>query len=334
MAIDTVQTNEFNAPADSGILDARAEQAGLAEIAVLDNFGRAKADWESLERSGISTPYQRHAWLAPWFTHIGERNAVEPLIVIGRDHAGKPALILPLGVRRHAGVRIASWPSGKHVNYNLDLFSPNCMRQMTGDTLADIFETLRHEARIDVLSLINQPAQWAGIANPLMALPHQPSPSVAYALPLEKGFDAIYAERRSASTRKKLRRYERQIAKEFGDCVIAPSGRGGRGQIGAGRVLCTEVAARLQDRHQSNIFAQPGVMDFYRALARESIGRQEPLLGHLLARCRRPDRRDMGRHGAAPLTERHHEFVLRDPVRPLPCGRYPAPPCDRRGLRL
>jgi len=63
-------------------------------------------------------------------------------------------------------------------------------------------------ARVDALALTNQPHAWGLRANPLAALPHQPSPSFAYSGSLAVDLSSALSNKE----RKKLRASERRLA--------------------------------------------------------------------------------------------------------------------------
>lgn len=75
-----------------------------ADVAVV------RADWLALEASGRLTPFQRHAWCAPWYNSVSHAGLAEPLIVLVRDaRDGAPLALLPLARFRHRLGRVAGF---------------------------------------------------------------------------------------------------------------------------------------------------------------------------------------------------------------------------------
>ncbi len=64
----------------------------------------------------------------------------------------------------------------------------------------------------DLLVLVNQPQAWGGCGSPFAALPHQESPSAAYATALTADAERLFAEKLSSDARKKLRKKEAKLA--------------------------------------------------------------------------------------------------------------------------
>jgi CelD/BcsL family acetyltransferase involved in cellulose biosynthesis len=65
--------------------------------------------------------------------------------------------------------------------------------------------------RPDVFFLLNQPLEWNGSRNPLIALPRQESPSFAYKAQVGSNAEAFFATKLSKDTRKKLRKKEARL---------------------------------------------------------------------------------------------------------------------------
>lgn len=262
---------------EDGAEDAAVEGQMIASVATHSGFAEAEGVWRDFEQHAVMTAYHRFDWLEAWHRHIGAPKGIEPLIVVARTASGMPALIWPLGVRTVGAARVASWLGGKLVNYQFGLYARTAGESLDRAELMPVMAHLREKAGIDALSLRNQPHEWRGLANPLLDLPHQPSPSFAYSVALDPDFEALYASLRSGSTRKKLRRSERRLAEEFGCCTL----RRPKTTDDLDRVLDTfflQKSERMRERHITNVFAEPGVMGLFRELAQRSIGSEAALL--------------------------------------------------------
>lgn len=249
----------------------------VASVTAYTDFAAAETIWRDFEQSAVMTAYHRFDWLDAWYRHVGQRAGIEPLIVVGRAESGAPSLLWPLGVRTVGTARVASWLGGKLANYQLGLYDATAAGRLDRTGLMPVMAFLREEARVDALTLHNQPHEWQGLRNPLLELPHQPSPSFAYSLVLEGDFETLYATVRSGSTRKKLRRSERRMADEFGSCTL----RRPKSIDEVDRILDTfflQKSERMREKHITNVFAEPGVMGLFRELAGRSIGMEMPLL--------------------------------------------------------
>ena len=182
----------------------------LARVEVFDSFSAAEPCWRSLERDGAAmTPYQGFDFLSQWHRHAGAPEGITPFIAVGFDRAGKPLLLLPLGIRTVAGLRVAEYLGGKHSNFNFPV-----LRRGSEFNKPGIDAMLPELSRLcDALLLGNQPESWHGVPNPLLLLPHQESPTPASSGALLADFETLMHERSSGNARKKMRKKAESLAK-------------------------------------------------------------------------------------------------------------------------
>ncbi|MEJ8573730.1 GNAT family N-acetyltransferase [Microbaculum marinum] len=256
----------------------QADQAlPVSDIQVYTSYQAAEERWRAFEQGALATPYQRYDWVEAWYRHVGANRGLEPLVVAAAAGGDGTVALWPLVVRSFGPIRVASWPGGKFANYNLGLYDRKMAPALDEPALNAILDRLRDAGRVDALSLRNQPEVWQGIRNPLLNLPNQPSPSFGYSLALRPDFKALYAELRSGSTRKKLRRSENRIESEYGSCTL----RHVETREEVDRIIdafIEQKAERMRERSLPNVFAVPGVMDLFRELAVRGLGTREPLL--------------------------------------------------------
>jgi CelD/BcsL family acetyltransferase involved in cellulose biosynthesis len=240
---------------------ARPEASRIARVDVIDEFGQAGAEWRSLEQSGaFCTPYQRFDLLAAWQRHVGERESVTPFIVIARDRAGKPLLLLPLGVTRANGVRIASFPGGKHATFNMALWDRDFAAGATRAELDVLISGIRAHEKADVLALTRQPRHWLGLQNPFALLPGQPSANDCPLLRMTP--EAPPQSRISNSFRRRLKGKERKLQTLAGYRTHLATD-----DADITRLLdwfFTVKPQRMAAQNLPDVFAAPGVEDFVR----------------------------------------------------------------------
>ncbi len=188
----------------------------IAKVEVYHDPCAVGAAWAELEAAAAASPYQTRGFLIPWLETIGASRGIEPLFVLGKDGQDRAIALLCLGIERHGPFRVAVFLGGKELNFNLGLFRPNA-----AVTPADLRFLLSAAANAlgraapHLFLLQNQPFAWEDIPNPLAFLPHQPSPSFAYATTLGADGEKLLAAKLSKDTRKKLRKKEARLA-EFG----------------------------------------------------------------------------------------------------------------------
>ncbi len=185
--------------------------AAVARVEVFDDFAAAEPHWRALEAgNALATPYQSFDFIRLWHRHIGADAGLSPFLVVGFNARGELLFLWPLGRRPLNGMQAIEFLGGKHINFNIGLWRRDVAARIDADGLRDILGLLRDKA--DIVMLANQPATWAGLANPFALLPNQPSPSFGYSGALMPDFEALYQSRASSSARKKMRRKERLLA--------------------------------------------------------------------------------------------------------------------------
>jgi CelD/BcsL family acetyltransferase involved in cellulose biosynthesis len=192
-------------------MPATAAGSRIARVSVFDSFEAAEPHWRLLEAADCAaTPYQRYDFLQHWARHIGAAQGITPFIVIGFDAGGAPAMLLPLGSRAIAALKVVEFLGGKHCNFNFGIWRRDIAATLTRDDVEQILSKLKTQA--DVLLLANQPERWQGLDNPLGLLPRRPSPSMGYSGALKADFDALMQAEVSSSTRRKIRKKGEHLA--------------------------------------------------------------------------------------------------------------------------
>jgi len=240
----------------------------VARVEIIRDFNAAEPVWRALERSGdVFTPYQRFDFLNAWQSHVGNAEQLAPLIVIARDADDRPLLLLPLGVDRKFGARVARFLGGKHSTFNMPLWRRDFAGAATASDLAAVLEGLRAADAADALALGQQPLRWGEFANPMAQLPHQPSVNDCPVLPLPAG--AAPSDLISNSFRRRLKGKERKLQ-------ALPGYRYYVAQTQADVDRLLEAFFRVKPLRMAaqklpNVFADPGVADFIRGACSASL---------------------------------------------------------------
>lgn len=202
---------EKNTPAWNETAAAGSAPA-FTRFEIFRDFAKVAPLWRAFEADADLTPYQRFDFLNLWQEHIGKKEGVEPLLVAAYGEHDEPLCLLPLGKFTHGPFPVARFLAGKHANYNFGLWRrgasfPRAFAQQLLDALA------KAEPDLAALELHNQPYSWHGAENPLLAFPHQPSPSIGYRLKLGDSGEAVLSRQLTTSYRGRIRGKEKKLAK-------------------------------------------------------------------------------------------------------------------------
>jgi CelD/BcsL family acetyltransferase involved in cellulose biosynthesis len=240
---------------------ARSTTSHIASIDVFGDLGEVEPIWRALEdRQHLSTPYQRFDFLASWQRNVGQRERLVPFIVVARDAARRPLLLLPLALKQESGIRAARFMGAKHATFNMALWNRDFAKAASTLDLEVLVAAVKSQSRIDVLSLHQQPLRWGDLPNPMAMLRHQASVNDCPMTTMEPG--AGPAARVGNSLRRRLKSKERKLQ----------SLRGYRYHVATDdadvrRLLDWFLRVkplRMAEQKLPNVFAEPGVEDFIR----------------------------------------------------------------------
>jgi CelD/BcsL family acetyltransferase involved in cellulose biosynthesis len=158
------------------------------------------AAYRDLVENGIHGPAQAPLWVEQW---AASTNA--DCFVVAVEQAGKPALALALEVVRSGPFRLARFMGGSHANGNFPVVDPSFLKsgQFSAGVLLAAVRTMRPD--VDALVLSRLLPELDSTPNPLLALPHVPSPNIALAASLAGGFEGLLSRVSGKRKRKKHR---------------------------------------------------------------------------------------------------------------------------------
>ncbi|RWM20141.1 MAG: GNAT family N-acetyltransferase [Mesorhizobium sp.] len=244
-----------------------ADQAGLS-VSVAD--GAALATYAELCRSALFAPAQSPAWILNWARYT-EADTV--LATLSTD--GRPVFSLALDVTSSGRFRVARFMGGRHANGNFAAADPIWLTKADGATIGSMLATIaRARPDIDLVALERLLPDLDGIANPLLSLPHFPSPNLSLAVDLAGGFDALLSR---ASGRRRRKRHRSQ-ARKF-EAVGSHRRIEARTADEANRLLDAFFEMkefRFRKMGIANVFGEPEVRAFFRALFVEALSDDRP----------------------------------------------------------
>ncbi len=234
-------------------------------ITIVDRIAAVRDVWQRFQISAATSPHQSFEWVAAWLDRSDEGRAQDVRIVVVSNDAGRCIAILPFGIRRERGCRILEWLGGDQGNYASGLFCREAWDEETAPDFASLWSDIVDRiGSIDVVHLAAQPENISGLANPFAALPHTPAAGSAHWFPLTPDWEAHYNSAFSSSSRRKLRKSERDLATHGALSFAQVEDRQER----------LDVLAWIMDRKRerfaelgiADMFADPGIRRFYRNL--------------------------------------------------------------------
>ena len=237
----------------------------FARVEASCDFAALAEAWQALELTAPASAYQTLRWVRPWAQTVGAAAGIRPLIIAAFDELDRPIALLPLGIVNRGPLRLAEFLGGKDANFTFGLFRPG-----VPFSRADLIAMLREGCakagvRVDAFALVSQPEAWGGVANPLLALAHQPSPSFGYKGKLLADPEACMAKHLSKDARKKLKKKERKLTEAGALSYVAARDRASAQEIMA--AFLAQKAVRMAVMGVADVFAQPAQRQFIQSAA-------------------------------------------------------------------
>jgi CelD/BcsL family acetyltransferase involved in cellulose biosynthesis len=240
-------------------------------LSIHDDLATIESEWRAFERDADCTVFQTFDWVSAWHRHIGVRRNVTPVIVSGRDAAGELLFILPLAIETSGSVRRLTWFASDLGDYNAPLLAVDFSRRIDPagflELWRDIVDRLQSHPgfRYDLIEFEKMPEKVGVQANPMLGLSVVRNPSNAYLTRLSGDWEAFYAAKRSSATRRRDRTKRKRLA-EFGEVrFINPASA--EEAAASFEILMQQKALQFARMGVANLFARPGIPEFFREVA-------------------------------------------------------------------
>jgi CelD/BcsL family acetyltransferase involved in cellulose biosynthesis len=270
----------LSARPNAGVKPARA--AAFVCVDVYDTPAEILTAWRELEEIAPCSSYQTRAFGLAWLATLGKARDITPLFIAAKDAGDRVVALFCLGLEKRGGLTRAIFLGGKESNFNLGLFrSPETFGRADLEMLLRDAAKKLGRAAPDLFVLLNQPYDWGGVGNPCALLPHQASPSYAFATRLPCDAEQYFAAHQSKERRKKLRKKEARLA-EMGELRHLTNAD----QKTAQAIFSAYVAHKVARNETQAIgvdFADPDLKSFYARLSLPTGDRAPALALHALA---------------------------------------------------
>jgi CelD/BcsL family acetyltransferase involved in cellulose biosynthesis len=254
-------------------------------IHIHSDLNTIESEWRRFERVADCTAFQTFDWLATWQRHIGERQGVRPVIVVGHFGDGDIAFIVPLGVERGALARRLCWLGQDLCDYNAPLLARDFSARVTPQAFLAAWHELQLQAscepplRFDWVEFEKMPETVGSQTNPFIYLGVTANPSNAHLTHLGDDWEKFYFAKRSSATRRRDRAKRRHMS-EYGDVrfLSAANAEDARRTLEA---LMEQKSRSLERKGIPDIFAPPGHREFYLELASNPQARHLVHVSHV-----------------------------------------------------
>jgi CelD/BcsL family acetyltransferase involved in cellulose biosynthesis len=249
----------------------RKGDSAVLKATVHLNVTDAIEAYRSACRGAVLSPAQSFAWVSAWVAQTRPDFLVARLALEQSN-----VLAVALEVTQSGLCRVARFVSGRHANGNFPPVARKGLRNVTPDDLLDVLATAIRRARpdIDMLAFERMAERLDGQENPLLCLPHSPSANLSLAVDLAGGFDALLGRVSGKRKRKKHRSQARKFEAAGGFRLVeAKTSTEANALLDAFFVMKEE---RFRKMGVANVFGEPAVQSFFRALFADALKTKEP----------------------------------------------------------
>jgi CelD/BcsL family acetyltransferase involved in cellulose biosynthesis len=257
--------------ADAARLGMASSAAPGIHLMLYDRLDAIEPAWSRFETSADCTVFQTFDYLAAWQKHIGARQNIVPAIVVARQDNGEILFLLPLGIDGRGMVRRLRWLGHDLGDYLAPVLGTDFPRALPPARFAlvwqEICALLQSDPRFahDMIELCKMPKTVGNQPNPFAHVEVALHPSAAHLVNLTGDWEAFYAAKRSASTRRRDRTKRKRLAEHGEIRLTAPT---------ADDEIVRTVEALIRGKSESlahmgapDLFMRPGVREFYLDLA-------------------------------------------------------------------
>jgi CelD/BcsL family acetyltransferase involved in cellulose biosynthesis len=196
-------------------------------LEIHQDLAELEKEWRAFEQEADAAPFQTFAWLATWHRHVGRRERVTPVIIIGRDARRNILFLLPFAISSIGFARQLSWLGSELCDYNAPLLAAGVSARLNAASFKLLWERILQRLRcggglqFDVINLEKMPQRIGKQHNPLCWLPVSAHRSGAYLTQLGSDWTKFYTSKRSSSTRARDRNKRRKLS-EMGEVRRSP----------------------------------------------------------------------------------------------------------------
>jgi len=230
-------------------------------------FDTIESEWRRLEQVAECTAFQTFEWLATWYRHVGKRNGVTPVIVVGRFTDGQIACLMPLAVERRRLTRRLCWLGQELCDYNAPLLARDFSQRVTSDRFLALWRELQQRLqsdpalRYDWIEFEKMPQTIGVQNNPFVALDVIVNANSAHLVQLGDDWETFYRVRRSSATRRRDRAKRRRMA-ESGEIRFVTVTESAELQQ-ALQTLWAQKKKIFSRKGIADIFSRPGYREFF-----------------------------------------------------------------------
>ena len=280
--------------------EARGALCGT-RLAVHSSLGDCELFWRRASEYCAGFAFQSFEWQSTCQETIGAARGTKPYVAVLAGPDGRVRFLLPLGVYRYRGLRVLRFLGDVVTDYGAPLIDREFAAQITSAEMTRLWSAIcRVLPPVDLIWLWRMPPEIEGVPNPMAVLSGVEHADNAFAAILPAGMAEFRKTHRVnwSDTRRRRRRLAEHGRVEFELATTAAA----RGE--ALNRLAQDKSRRWRETGARDLFAEPGYLDFYKAMTDTPVGGAQPQIAVL-----RLDGRIVAAHWGLVVGERFYYLL-------------------------
>jgi CelD/BcsL family acetyltransferase involved in cellulose biosynthesis len=270
-------------------------------LAVYASLAECERLWRRAAEHCAGFAFQSFEWQSTCQATIGAARGIEPRVAVLSDAGGRVLLLLPLGVYRHRGLRVLRFLGDVVTDYGAPLIDREFAAEIRPAETARLWSAVcLFLPPVDLVWLWRMPPEIEGVPNPMVALPGAEHTDNAFAAVLPASMAEFRKTHRVnwSDTRRRRRRLAEHGTVEFDLATTAAE------RSEAMDRLAQDKSRRWRETGARDLFAEPGYLEFYRAMTDTPVAGAKPQIAVL-----RLDGRIVAAHWGLVVGERFYYLL-------------------------
>lgn len=247
-------------------------------LAVYASLAECESLWRRAAEYCAGYAFQSFEWQSTCQATIGAARGVQPQVAVLSDADERVLLLLPLGIYRYRGLRVLRFLGDVVTDYGAPLIDREFAAEIRPAEAVRLWSAVcRLVPRVDVIWLWRMPPEIEGVPNPMATLAGVEHADNAYAAILPASMAEFRKTHRVnwSDTRRRRRRLAEHGRVEFELATTAAA------RSEALDRLAQDKSRRWRETGARDLFAEPGYLEFYRAMTDTPVARGKPQIAVL-----------------------------------------------------
>lgn len=238
------------------------------QVKLHHSFPELATEWQVLTAEADVSVFETYEWLSVWYESIGQRQGYRLFLFSLYDEHNLIRAIIPLGTYLQNNLTVLGFLGGEVTDYRAPIVHPDCWQKISPDQFLQLWVYLVEAVPdVDLIDIKRMKDNLTDVPNPLCQLSYVMPNEQAHAALLPEHYDT-FQETRKSRLFADIRRQKKRLM-ELGELLIVEDVPVLE-QKSLMATLVQQKSQRWKESHSRDLFAEPGYIDFYEALTKQT----------------------------------------------------------------